>query len=184
MVNPNIKFTVRDYMNLDESEERRYELIEGELYMVPSATPFHQTIAFTLAKMLDEYVQERGLGRVFVAPLDVVLSNEDVLQPDVIYVSKEREGIIGEQNIQGAPDLVIEVLSPSTAARDRTIKRARYLRYGVREYWIVDPQTRSVEVMKAGQTEFETQRVYPEGTAATSPLLTELEVDVGRVFPQ
>ena len=182
MVNPNIKFTVRDYMNLPESEEKRYELIAGELYMVPSPNPFHQKIVFELAKLLDNFVQERELGRIFVAPLDVVLNNEDVLQPDVIFISKEREGIIGERNIQGAPDLVIEVLSPSTAGRDRTIKRARYLRYGVREYWIVDPQARSIEVMKAGQTEFETQRVYPEGTSATSPLLADLRMDVTRVF--
>lgn len=182
MVNPNIKFTVRDYMNLPESEEKRYELIAGELYMVPSPNPFHQKITGNLFRILSDFVEEHDLGLVFIAPLDVVLSDEDVLQPDVIFISKEREGIIGEQNIQGAPDLVIEVLSPSTAGRDRTIKRARYLRYGVREYWIVDPQTRSIEVMKAGQTEFETQRVYPEGTAATSPLLADLRMDVIRIF--
>ncbi len=182
MVNPNVKFTYRDYINLPESEERRYELIAGEFYMVPSPSAVHQSIVFRLAKILDAFVEQNGLGRVFIAPLDVVLSEIDVLQPDILFISRSREGIITEQNIQGAPDLAVEVLSPATAERDRTLKKARYLKYGVREYWIVDPLARAIEVLKAGQTEFETVRVYPEGTHALSPILPGLRVDVSEVF--
>ena len=182
MANRSVRYTYRDYINLPESEEKRYELIDGELYMVPSPTPMHQDFLQNLYRVLDEFVRGKGLGKVYIAPLDVVLSEEDVLQPDILYISTNREGIITKQNIRGAPDLVVEVLSPGTADRDRTLKRARYLKFGVREYWMVDPQSRTIEVLKAGQTEFESVRVYPEGTTATSPVLDGLQVSVGAVF--
>ena len=182
MINRNVKYTYRDYINLPESELERYELIEGELYMVPSPRPTHQKIVVALAFTIREYVQEHDLGEVLVAPLDVVLSDEDVLQPDILFISKQRMGIVTEQNIKGPPDLVVEVLSPGTADRDRTIKRARYLRFGVREYWIVDPGTRTIEVLKAGALEFETVRVYSEGTTAGSPVLDGLQVEVSSIF--
>lgn len=182
MVNPNVKFTYEDYINLPESEERRYELIAGEIYMVPSPVPKHQDIVGKLYMIFSSFVQAHGLGRVFVSPLDVVLSKEDVLQPDILFISKDRESIIAERNIQGAPDLVVEVLSPGTADRDRTLKRTRYLKFGVREYWIVDPQSKSIEVLKAGQSDFETVRVYSEGATATSPILEGVQVDVAAVL--
>lgn len=182
MANRSVRYTYRDYINLPESEEKRYELIDGELYMAPAPTPAHQIIVGRLFRVLIEFVEAHDLGSVIFSPLDVVLSEEDVLQPDVIYVSTDREGIITERNIRGAPDLVIEVLSPGTADRDRTIKRARYLKFGVREYWMVDPQARTIEVLKAGQTEFESVRVYPGGTTATSPVLEGLRVSVDAVF--
>ena len=182
MINRNVKYKYRDYINLPESEEKRYELIEGELYMVPSPTTIHQRIVRSLLMILTEFVRTRDLGEVLLAPLDIVLSDEDVLQPDIIFISKNRRGIVTEKNIQGAPDLVVEVLSPATAERDRTIKRARYLKFGVRELWIVDPDARNIEVLRAGQTEFETVRVYAEGTNAASPLLEGLEIEVAGLF--
>ena len=182
MLNRNVKYTHRDYMCLPESEEKRYELIDGELYMVPSPTPTHQDIVRNLMKVLDDFVQGHGLGKVYFAPLDVVLSEHDVLQPDILYVARNREGIIGERNIQGAPDLVAEVLSPGTANRDRMLKRVRYGKFGVKEYWIADPQAKSIEVLRAGESGLEAVQVFPEGTTVTSPLLEGLRVDVGRVF--
>jgi Uma2 family endonuclease len=182
MVNPNVKYTVRDYMHLPESEEKRYELIEGDLYMVPSPTTGHQRTAGTLFMALNGFVRSRRLGEVLAAPLDVVLSEHDVLQPDLIFISSARSGIATDANIQGAPDLVVEILSPSTAGRDRTVKRARYARYGVREYWIVDPESRSIEVLRAGESGLETDRVYPEGTVVTSPVLEGLRLDVSGIF--
>ena len=92
---------------------------------------------------------------MYIAPFDVVLSDTDVVQPDILFVSNERMGIVTEDNIQGAPDLVIEILSPSTAERDRTFKRSLYARHGVREYWLVDPDARSVEVLVLGEGHFE-----------------------------
>ena len=182
MINRNVRYSVRDYMNLPESEERRYELIEGEMYMVPSPTTGHQRTAVELETVLVGFVRSRGLGEVLHAPLDVVLSDEDVLQPDIMFVSKHRSSIVTSSNIQGAPDLVVEILSPGTAKRDRTIKRARYGRFGVREYWIVDPESKSLEVTRAGESGLETVRVYPEGTVATSPLLEGLRIEVSTIF--
>ena len=182
MVNPNVRLTYQDYVNLPESDDKRYELIDGELYLVPSPTPAHQTSLQNLFKKLDDFVQSGRLGRVFVAPLDVVLSNEDVLQPDILYISSRRENIITEINIQGAPDLVVEILSPGTADRDRTIKRARYFVHGVQEYWMVDPQAKTIEVLTAGQDDFETVGVYAEGTSLASPTLEGLVIQLQGIF--
>ena len=181
-MNPNVRFTYRDYINLEESEVKRYEVIDGELYMVPSPTVVHQMISTNLFRALDAFVIESELGRVMYAPLDVVLSDEDVFQPDIMFISNERSGIITDQNIKGPPDLVIEILSPGTAERDRTVKRSRYARFGVREYWLVDPEARTVEVLKASESGFDTVRVYPEGLSASSPILTGLELDVSGLF--
>ena len=183
MVQPkNIKLTVRDYMSIPDGDDRRFELIDGELILAPSPVPQHQDIVLNLARMLADFVESQDLGKVTISPMDVVLSEYDVFQPDILFISRNRLHIISDRNIQGAPDLVIEVLSPTTEDRDRGIKRDQYLRYGVREYWIIDPQERTLEVLRAGDTEFETMRVYPEGTTATSPVLEGIQVEIDRLF--
>ena len=182
MANPMIKYRVRDYMSIPDGDERRYELIDGELMLAPAPVPTHQMVVLELATILKEFVERHRLGRVFISPIDVVLSEHDVLQPDILFISTERLHIVGERNLQGAPDLVIEVLSPSTTNRDRVLKSSRYLRFGVPEYWIVDPVEWTIEVMRAGQTEFDTLRVYTEGTFAESPTFPGLLIDVSRIF--
>ncbi len=177
-----VKLTVSHYMNLPDSEEKRYELVDGELHMVPSPTPEHQDIAMNLALLLAGFVRANKLGKVSCAPLDVVLSEEDVFQPDLLYISNARLGIRTQKNIQGAPDLVVEILSPGTRDRDRNIKRSRYARFGVREYWLVDPDARSIEVLKATESGFDTVGVYPESTVAVSPLLEGLRIEVADIF--
>ena len=141
----NIKLTVRDYMSIPEGDDRRFELIDGELILAPSPVPQHQIIAGNLFEILIGFVRAHDLGRVIYSPMDVVLSEHDVFQPDILFVSRNRLHIIGNLNIQGAPDLVIEILSPSTENRDRGVKLNQYLRYGVREYWIIDPENRTCE---------------------------------------
>ena len=183
MVHPkNIKLTVRDYMSIPDGDDRRFELIDGELILAPSPVPQHQMISRNLFRMLDDFVASQNLGELLYAPMDVVLSEHDVFQPDILFVSRNRLHIIGDRNIQGAPDLVIEILSPSTETRDRGVKLNQYLRYGVRECWIIDPQERTLEVLRAGNTEFETVRVYSEGATATSPILEGIQVEVDRLF--
>ena len=177
-----IKFTYRDYKNLPESEMRRYELLEGELIMVPSPTTYHQSISGNLEHALRDFVRKHNLGFIYHAPLDVVLSEEDVAQPDILFISKERSQIITKDNIQGAPDLIIEILSPATAERDRTYKRTLYARSGVREYWIVDPEKQSIEVMELGEKGFETLGIYKEGENLVSPLLEGLCLNLGEIF--
>ena len=182
MINTKIKYTVRDYMSIPDGDERRFELIDGELMLAPAPIPTHQRIVRRLLYILTEFVERNQLGEVFTSPIDVVLSEHQVVQPDILFISTERLHIIGERNVQGAPDLVIEVLSPSTTERDRVLKASSYLRFGVPEYWIVDPSDRTIEVMRAGQTEFDTLRVYTEGTFAESPTFPGLRIDVSRIF--
>ena len=182
MINTKIKYTVRDYMSIPDGDERRFELIDGELMLAPAPVPRHQMVVIELLYILKEFVERHGLGKVLIAPTDVVLSEHFVLQPDILFISTDRLHIIGERNVQGAPDLVIEVLSPSTTERDRVLKSSGYLRFGVPEYWIVDPLARTIEVMRAGQTEFDTLRVYTEGTSAESPTFPGLLIDVSSIF--
>lgn len=181
MLKSKIKFTYRDYKSLPESETKRYELLEGELVMIPSPSERHQSISRNLEFILYQFIRDNNLGTIYDAPLDVVVG-EDIVQPDIIYVSNERLSIIGEQEIRGSPDLVIEILSPATAERDRTYKRTLYARHGVKEYWIVDPENKSVEVMTLRKKGFETVQVYKAGELLSSPLLKGLSLNLGEVF--
>lgn len=180
MLKRKIKFTYQDYLHMPE--ERRYELVEGELVMVPSPSEYHQRISGNLYAILRDFVRKNSLGAVYFAPLDVVLSNEDVLQPDIVFVSQGRSYVITPQNISGAPDLVVEILSPATAYRDREIKNKLYAQYGVGEYWIVDPDDRSVAVLKLGEEGFEAAGFYREGEILASPLLRGLSIPLTEIF--
>lgn len=177
-----IPFTVRDYKALPESETKRYELLGGELVVVPSPTWRHQEISSRLLYQLQAFVDEHSLGYVVAAPLDVVLSDEDVVQPDILFISHERASIIREDGVYGAPDLIVEILSPSTAERDRTYKKTLYARHGVREYWVVDPALSTVEVFTQGEKGFERAALYNPEDVLRSPLLKGLEIPLPKVF--
>ena len=176
-----IKFTYQDYKNLPDSEVKRYELLEGELVMTPSPTWQHQDISIKLTIRLEAYVAARGLGRVAYAPLDVILG-DDVVQPDILFISRERASIIQEEEIRGAPDLIIEILSSSTAQRDRTYKRTLYGRHGVREYWLVDPDAETIEVLTLGVKGYRQVGRYEKSETLNSPLLSDLEIPLDQVF--
>ena len=180
-VNTKIKFTYKDYKSLPESETKRYELIEGELIMVPSPFTYHQRISRKLEFLLEDFVEKNKLGEIFYAPCDVHLG-DNVVQPDILFVSKEHFYVIAREEIKGAPDLVIEILSPATAERDRTIKRTLYARYGVREYWIVDPEKKTVEVLTLKKEGYETFGIYKMQDTLTSPLLSGLSINLTKVF--
>ena len=119
---------------------------------------------------------------VFHAPTDVVFSNTDTVQPDIVFVSAEREYIITERNIRGAPDLVVEILSPSTANRDRTFKRTLYERHGVNEYWMVDTDAKNVTVLLLGENGYELAGIYGEGQTLTSPNLPGFSLNLDDIF--
>lgn len=125
---------------------QRYEVIQGELLMAPAPNVRHQEVSFALARILDDFVRSKGLGKVYISPVDVVLG-DDMVEPDVVFVSNERAGIVGRERINGAPDLVVEVLSLSTSVRDLRAKWDIYARSGVREYWVVNPEAETVSVM-------------------------------------
>ena len=173
------KFTYEDYHNTPD--DIRYELLDGELIMVPAPNMFHQTTSKKLFWKL-EPLEERGLGPVFHPPTDVVFSDTDTVQPDIVFVSTERAHIITEQNIRGAPDLIVEILSPSTANRDRTFKRTLYERYGVTEYWMVDPATRNITVLLLGENGYELAGIYGEGQTLTSPTLPGFGLNLDDIF--
>ncbi len=177
---PATRLTYEDYCRMPAG--LRYELVEGDIRMAPSPSVFHQEVSKRLEKLLLEWVEGQGLGMVYDAPLDVVLSEHNVVQPDLLYVSRERLGIIKEANIWGAPDLVVEILSSSTAEWDRVTKRRAYERYGVKELWLVDLDGRSVEVAARRDAALETVQVYPLGTTLSSPILPGLVLDVNLLF--
>jgi len=172
--------TYEDYCRMPSGN--RYELVEGDIRMTPSPSVFHQRISRRIEKVLLEWVERHELGEVLHAPIDVVLSEHNVVQPDILYVARERLGIIKEANIQGAPDLVVEILSPSDAEWDRVTKRRVYARFGVREFWIVGPEGRNIEVCVFRDCELKTFQVYPPGTRLSSPLLNDFTLDVAEVF--
>lgn len=179
---PHLKFTYQDYLLLPE--DRRVELIGGDFYLVPSPGVFHQRVAANIEHVLRDFVLRNGLGEVLDAPLDVVLSPHDVVQPDVMFISHERRHIITDENIQGPPDLVVEVLSPSTAERDRTIKKRLYARSGVRELWLVSVAAQVIEVFDLEAGEEAPPKVFRRGVkeVLTSKVLPGLSVDLDRVF--
>lgn len=173
------KLTYADYAKIP-ADAFRHEIVEGEEFMTPAPNPDHQTAVLNVGGMLRNHAHVAGLGRVFVAPTDVVLSDHDVVQPDVLFIARDRIGIIGPKNIQGAPDLVVEVTSPSTSSFDRGAKRDLHLRTGVREYWIVDLAARTIELHEFGSPR--RVRVYKEGQSFESTLLPGLTVRVDDVF--
>jgi Uma2 family endonuclease len=142
------RLTYDDFLLLPD-DGLRHEIIDGEHYVTPSPNLRHQDLALRLAVSLSNHVEDRpDRGRVFIAPFDVVFSFHDIVEPDVIFVAPDQLDILTDKNIQGTPAMVVEVLSPSTRKRDRQIKRMLYERTGVREYWLVDPESGSVTIYR------------------------------------
>ena len=189
MANPSerVRLTYQDLLGLPD-DLLRHELIDGEHLMSPAPNTKHQRIVVNLSWRIRDFLEHHSLGSVYVAPLDVVFSDFDVAEPDVLYVSAEREKLLGtDRNLSGAPDLVVEVLSPSTAHVDQGRKRWLYERYGVREYWIVDPEKETVKVYRLakGSLRLDAEIARADGAAArfvSTPLLPGLEIPIAAVF--
>lgn len=142
------RLTYDDFVHFPD-DGNRHELIDGVHYVTPSPEVRHQAIVVRLVLAIGNHLQSNPhLGRVFVAPLDVVLSHHDIVEPDVLFVATEQTAILTEKNVQGPPALVIEVLSPGTRKRDAQAKRRLFERSGVREYWLVDPELDTVQVLR------------------------------------
>ena len=136
--------TYKDYEALP-ADGRRYEIHDGELSVTPAPSPRHQEISGNLNEILRGHVKTRGLGKVFYSPIDCILSDITVVQPDLLYLDPGRLNLVSDRGIEGPPTLVVEILSPTTTAIDRSTKRQLYAKYGVPHYWIVDPEARVVE---------------------------------------
>ena len=171
--------TVADYMKLPD--DVRVELFGGEFFMSPSPEYKHQKIVLNLGAHLRQHVKDHGLGEVLCAPFDCILSDQDVVQPDVLFLATETLGKI-RKHLHGAPDLAVEVISPAHAERDRIVKRDLYLRHGVREYWIVDAEARTVEVLSLEKGAWRPCGVFSENDEVTSPLLPRLKLPARACF--
>ncbi len=173
------KLAYEDYARLPDDE--RCELIDGELIPMPSPKWLHQLMQSEIFRPLINFVYERGLGKVVTSPMDVILSDFNVVQPDVIFVSNARAHIIGDY-VHGAPDLVVEILSPSTADYDRTTKRELYERYGVPEYWLVDPYAKTITILRMDADGYNVHAVYGEGDTLSSPTLAGFSLNLSELF--
>lgn len=174
-------WTYAKYLELDD--ETRYEIIDGELLATPAPGIRHQDVIRELGVRLAQFVGERGSGKVLFAPTDVVLGEAQVVQPDILFIRTERiREIVDEQAVHGAPDLVVEVLSPSSLQRDRHQKRDLYRRAGVPEFWIVDPANRAIEVFELGEAGYEVFSFAAETGAVASRVLDGFAVAVAEIM--
>src|SRR5215212_10043107 len=144
VVNPKARFLAEDIWDTPD-DGNRYEVIDGELYVSPPPKYAHQNIVTELAMLLRQHARHHRLGDVVVAPVGVVLDDGTAVQPDIVFIANDRLEIISERGVEGAPTLVVEVLSLSTASRDRGIKMHRYSASGIEHYWIIDPHQRTLE---------------------------------------
>jgi Uma2 family endonuclease len=173
------KLTYRDYLRFPD-DGRRHEIIDGAYHVSPSPETYHQRLSKLLLVQLYAQIEERQLGEVYQAPTALHLSDTDVVEPDLMVILAANAGIVARTKIEGVPDLVIEILSPSSAARDRGSKKDRYERAGVPEYWIVDPAARAVETYVLADGAYilaatETERVTYRGLAG-------VRIDLAKVW--
>jgi len=177
------KQTYEDHSLILE-DGQRHEILGGEHYVEPSPSFRHQAVSSRLHVRLGSHVEERKAGIVLSAPMDVILSADDIAQPDLLFISNERAGIITLRNIKGAPDLVVEILSQRTRRRDEGIKRELYDRCGVPEYWIVDPQRKATKVYRRQGENLRLTATFSAATDAvlTTPLLPGLAIPLAEIF--
>jgi Uma2 family endonuclease len=169
------RLTYDDFCLLPDDGKRR-EIIEGELYVTPSPLTPHQRAVMRLSIRLGHFVESHKLGELFGAPLDVVFSKFDVVEPDLLFISNARAGVLTNKNVQGAPDLVVEILSESTARVDRSIKLNLYGKFGVLEYWIIDPEGSSAEIYRRGEGGLDLAAKLSAADALTSPMFPGFSV--------
>ena len=179
------EWTYEECMSLPEGDPYRYELIDGEFFMTPSPTPRHQEISGNLFGIVWNFLRANPVGKVFSAPCDVVFSQKppQVVVPDLVYVSKEHSDIVTGKNIQGAPNLLVEILSEGTATRDRRQKLSLYERFGLPEYWIVDPETETVLVFRLEVGKYPDPREFRKEDRLETPVLPGLSIPLSEVFP-
>ena len=182
---PGVKLTYDDFV-LFPDDGKRHELIDGEHYVTPSPNLKHQAVCGNLHGRIWSYLQQHPIGRVYVAPLDVVFSHFDVVEPDLLYVSEARRDVLTAQNVQGAPDLVVEVGSPSTRRRDEKLKHQLYERFDVTEYWVVDPDIDVVRVYRRVDQKYlrAQELALDHGDVLTTPLLPGLELPLADIFAE
>jgi Uma2 family endonuclease len=173
------RWTYEEYYKLED--DQRYEIIDGQLLMAPAPDTWHQDWLGDLYTLLRSFVKRHQLGRLFVAPVDVVLDEENTVQPDLVFVAANNLGIIQRRAIFGTPDLLVELVSPSSVRRDRVEKMKLYARFGVKEYWIGDAAKRSLEILTLAKDRYELRCSAKEKGKLSSLVLTGLKFDLAEV---
>ena len=182
---PGVKLTYDDFL-LFPDDGKRHELIEGEHYVTAAPNLKHQAVSANLLGQIWTHLQKNRIGKVYAAPLDVVFSHFDVVEPDLLFVSETRREVLTSKNVQGAPDLVVEIGSPSTRRRDEKLKHQLYERFNVTEYWVVDPDIDVVRVyrLESGKYLRAQELSLDHGDVLTTPLLPGLELPLSRIFAE
>jgi Uma2 family endonuclease len=179
-----VKLTYDDFV-LFPDDGKRHEIIDGEHYVTPSPNTRHQQILLNLVLVIGSWLETHSMGRIFFAPFDVIFSDFDVVEPDLLYISNQRAAeVLTDTHIRGTPELVVEVGSPGTRQRDETIKRRLYERAGVDEYWVVDPDLDIVRIYRRGGDAFgrAIELSREAGDVLTTPLLPGLDIPLARIF--
>jgi len=179
-----VKLTYDDLV-LFPDDGKRHELVDGEHFVTPSPTRKHQRISFNLSGLLWSHLQQYPIGEAYSAPFDVVFSDFDVVEPDILFVSNARRAaVLTEANVQGAPDLVVEIGSPSTRRRDEMLKRRLYERCAVSEYWVVDPELDTIRIYRLvdGRYQRAHELALERGDVLTTPLLPGLQLPLAAIF--
>jgi Uma2 family endonuclease len=174
------RWTYEEYYKLDD--DQRYEIIDGNLIMVPAPDMWHQDGLGKLYVLFHQYVAGHKAGRVFFAPVDVVLDSENVVQPDIIFVSTANSAIIQRRAIFGAPDLLVEMLSPSSIRRDLQDKKALYARNGVKEYWIGDPDKKTMEILTLRSGRYQRYSAAKEKGKLASKVLPGMDLELADIL--
>jgi Uma2 family endonuclease len=181
---PGVKLTYDDYVQFPE-DGKRHELIDGEHVVTPTPNRKHQAVSGNLLGLIWSHLQQHPVGRVYSAPFDVILSNFDVVEPDLLYISRQRFAEIETSPwVKGAPNLVVEIGSPATRKRDATVKRRLYEGFGVEEYWLVDPELDTIDVYRSvdGRYQRTSQLTAEQDDVLTTPLLPGLELPLVKIF--
>jgi Uma2 family endonuclease len=173
------RWTYEEYYRLDD--DQRYEIIGGNLLMAPAPDTWHQDWSRELSMLVVTHAKRHKLGKVFFAPVDVVLDTENTVQPDIVFIATANAGIIQRRAIFGTPDLLVELVSPSSVRRDRYDKKELYARFGVKEYWIGDPANKALEILTLKEDRYELHCCVEEKGKLTSLVLAGLEFDLSEI---
>jgi Uma2 family endonuclease len=176
-----VRFKAGDIWDVPD-DNLRYEVIDGDLFMTPAPSWKHQSSLMLLGNLIFNWVHPRGLGTIVPAPTGVVLDEENGVQPDLVYIAREHFNIISERGVEGSPDLVVEVLSPSTEVRDRGVKMRRYAAAGIAHYWLLDPRARALEAYALSENGYELAGIHGPGAIFRPALFPGLEIPVDTLW--
>jgi Uma2 family endonuclease len=178
---PTGPLTYEDYVELPD-DGKRYEILDGELFVTPAPVPRHQRVSRNLQWILEGHIRSRRLGELFNSPIDLILSDTTVAQPDLLFIRGGRESIVTGRAVEGPPDLIVEILSPSSIRKDRKTKAMLYARFGIDHYWIVDPDGRTIEVYERDGDGYRLA-TRDEGDEIVRPsIFPGLEIDLREVW--